>query len=55
MASTEGGSENVATYIRVGSDNGESCVCTVVVEAATRVSCTFYRTDCPLSQELIIN
>lgn len=49
------GSENVASYIRVDNSGNESCVCSVVEGTATSLTCTFYRTDCPLLQELVIN
>lgn len=55
MASTMGGSDVVATYIRVGSNGEESCVCTLVERMATSITCTLYRIECPLLQELVIN
>ena len=55
MASTEGSSDNVATYIRVGSNGEEACVCTLVQGTATSITCTLHRTECPLLQELVIN
>ena len=54
MASTTGGNDNVATYIRVGNNGEEACVCTVQ-GTATSVTCTLHRTECPLLQELVIN
>lgn len=55
VASTVGDSDAVATYIRVGSNGEESCVCTLVEGTATSLTCTLYRTECPLLQELVIN
>lgn len=55
MVSTQGSSENVASYIRVGSNGEESCVCVLARDTATRLECNFYRTDCPIIQNFTIN
>lgn len=54
MVSAMGGSEDVATYIKVDNGN-ESCVCSLASGTADNITCRFYRTDCPLSQDFVIN
>ena len=49
------GSEVAATSIRVGSNDEESCICTVVEGTSSRIDCTYIRVECPSIQNFVIN